>query len=1132
MMTKILKKILIMSKYTLIGFLLQTIFYPFLFAESTKGQRSLENIFVTIELKESNVKEVFTKIEKLTDFQFAYKKGEINKKQSISVKQQDISLANLLREIARATNLKFKRVNEIIHVTENGHLANAVFEIIVKDRVLNGRVTDENGEGLPGVNVLVKNTTIGTITDNKGDYTINVPDDATTLVFSYVGYISEEVDIVGRAVVDLQLAPDLSTLSEVVIIGYGTVKKSDLTGAVASVSEEEITQFPTIRVDEALQGRAPGLQITSTGSNLGANTTIRIRGSNSLNSDNEPLFVIDGFIGGGDLTTINTSDIESIEVLKDASATAIYGSRGSNGVIIITTKRGKKGRKPQFQYDSYLSMQKPIKKPLLPTGPEFAAISNETAEFLSPSSPVYDPAFDPNIVDINSLPTTDWWEELTRDGLLTSHTLSVSGGGESTRYYFSGNYFKQEGLYKDNELERFQFKANIDQEVNSRLKMGFSSQISRIYVDEIGVTPEFLGLNYSFNPTIPVFDNEGNYALNNLLGARDTDNPVAEQNQTINEQFRTRILGLAYAELELIKGLKYKLSAGVDIENRKRGRYNPNTLTEEPNNGTAEIRTSEDLSVLIENTLSYTREIGDDDRLDVVAGYTRQTRSSESFDARAFDFVTNLTGYDNLDGGAVQNRIRSEKSEDGLESWLFRSNYSLNDEFLFTLSARADAASQFAPNHKWAFFPSGAVAWRADKYLPLEIIQTAKLRVSYGEAGNIGIGRYSSLARVQQRAYILGTNQDLAIGFRQSTLVNPDLKWETTSQFNIGADLGFFDNRLNVTVDYYAKTTNDLIAGVPVPNSSGATSFLLNLGSMKNSGWELYIGSTNINNPNGFTWTTDFNIATNKNEVVEIAAEEGFVFVNGAFAFIGGNTSFSGIVQEGEPIGSFYGYVQDGLWNTQDEIDAFPGNSVDLKRLGGPRWADIDNDGDVDPDDRQIIGDPNPDFFGGITNTFSYKRFNLSAFLQYSVGGDILNFVPRNGNIIRGVPITDRSYRDRWTFQNMDSNIPRSGALTNDVNFEPSTAWIEDGSFLRLRTVTLGYDLPLEKIKYISSARVYFTASNLFTITNYTGFDPDVNTQGGSSNQGPFAANNVTRGYDNNRNPSIKNFTLGFNVQF
>ena len=1125
MKSGLLRQLVEMSKILLYSFIIQCIAYNFLLANVGMTQK-LSEVFLSVDLENTSLEKTFSKIERLTEFKFLYSDGSIDLERNINLEiYENISLEELLITIARVNKLRFKRINNTIIVDplkKADRKKGMVIETI--EKTIEGRVVDENGEGLPGVSVLIKGTTQGTVTDINGNYTLTVPDDATTLVFSYVGYVQEEEVIAGREIINLQLVPDISTLAEVVVIGYGTVRKSDLTGSVASVSSEEITQFPTVRLDEALQGRAAGLQITSTGSEIGGGTTIRIRGSNSLNSDNEPLFVIDGFIGGGDLNSINTSDIESIEVLKDASATAIYGARGSNGVILITTKRGKEGQKTRLTYDSFLSIQSPINRPTLPSGPEYAQIINEAVEFFNPDNPIYDPLLDPNTVDINSLPTTDWWDEMSRNAVLTSHTLSVGGSTETTSYYFSGNYFSQEGLYEDNELERYQFRVNLDQQVTDWLKMGFSSQISRIYIDEIGSS------NYLFNPTVPVFDEDGNYALNNLLGAQETDNPVAEQDQVIREQFRTRILGMTYLEAELFKGLKYRLQAGVDMQNTKRGFYSPNVLTEEPNNGPAEITTRDNLSVLIENTLSYTREIGDD-RLDLVAGYTRQTRTFEGFDARAFDFVTNNTGYDNLDGGAVQNRIRSDKEEDGLESWLLRSNYSLDDEFLFTFSARADAASQFAEGNKWAFFPSGALAWKADKYLSSsQILPRAKLRASYGEVGNIGIGRYSSLARVRNRTYILGPNQDQAIGFEQNSLPNPDLKWETTSQFNIGADLGFFDNRLNLTVDYYQKTTNDLIAAVPVPSSSGTNSFLLNLGSMKNTGWEVNISSTNISTPD-FKWTTDFNINTNKNEVVEIAAEEGFVLVNGAFAGLGGGDNFAGIIQEGKPIGSFYGHVQDGLWNTQEEIDAFPGNSLDLKQLGGPRWVDIDGDGDVDLDDRQIIGDPNPDFFGGITNTFTYKRFDLSAFLQYNVGGDILNYLPRNGHILRGVPWTDRSYRDRWTFENRDSNIPRSGTVGNAIAYAATTEWIEDGSFLRLRNITLGYNMPVDKIRYISSVRMYFTATNLFTITHYTGFDPDVNSTTGSSNPGPFAPANITRGYDNNRNPAIRNFTLGINVQ-
>ena len=995
---------------------------------------------------------------------------------------------------------------------------------LAQNRTVSGTVTgSDDGLPLPQVSVLLKGTTTGVPTNIDGEYQISVPEAGGTLVFSFLGYVTQEVEIGNRTVIDVVLEPDATQLDEVVVVGYGSVKKSDLTGSVASVSSEELQQLPALRVDDVLQGRAPGLQITSTGSQPGSGSTIRIRGSNSLNGSNEPLFVIDGIIGGIDLNSINSADIESIEILKDASATAIYGSRGSNGVIIITTKKGSKGQGARLSYNSYVVVQSAVNRPVLPSGPEAARIANQIAEFTNPKNPEYDPKFDPGKVDINALPTTDWWNELTREAIQTNHTLSVAGGGTSSNYYFSGNIFEQQGLYKDNELKRYQFRASIDQEIDERIKIGFNSQISRVNIDEIGITPGFLGINYNFSPFVPVYNKDGSYAINPVVGATDTDNPVAEQNQVVRENFTTTILGSAYGQYEFFKGLTYKFSLGYSRSDYKRGEYIPNTLTEEARNrkGTAQINTSNSQSILLENTLNYALDIGAD-RLDLLGGYTRQTFSNESFNARAIGFVTNVTSYHNLQGGATRDLIQSSRSEAGLESWLFRANYSLNNEFLFTASARADAASQFAPNHKWATFPSAAIAWKADKYLPSDLM-TGKLRLSYGSVGNVGIARFSSLARVGQRDYLLGTPQKLVIGFGQNSLPNPNLKWETTTQFNTGVDLDFFNGRIGLTVDYYHKITNDLIAGIQVPASSGANSFLVNLGSMKNSGMEFLLSTVNIDNPDGLRWSTDFNLSFNRNEVVKIDNEQGFVYTNDGFLGAGADQP-TGIIQEGKPIGLFYGYVADGLWNTQAEIDAFPGNSADGKQLGGVRYRDLNGDGKVDDKDRKIIGDANPDFFGGIGNTLGYKNFELSFFLQFVVGNDILNFARRDNS-----SLTSKDFLNMWSLENKEGTIPRGGT----TNFTPSTNWIEDGSYLRLQTLNLSYNVPVNNFtSFVSSLQFYFAASNLFTVTGYRGFDPDTNTEGTSFNQGPYAARNVTRGYDYNTLPITRNFTLGINIQF
>ena len=1091
-------------------------------ANETYGQLTK----ISLDLTNVTVGQFLDEVENNTEFRFIYKITDVNLKRKITINVKKDVITNILNDVFKNTKTKYRAINKRIYLTELIHSPES--KKIIEEAALNpnpqtsitGEVMDKDGQPLPRANILEKGTTNGTQTDFDGKFTLPISDSNATLTISYIGFISQDVALNERREVSVVLLENEDMLDEVVVIGYGSVRKSDLTGSVSSISSEEITQLPTIRIDDALQGRATGLQVTSTGSTPGAKTSIRIRGSNSLNSDNEPLYVIDGFVGGGDLNSINTNDIASIEVLKDASSTAIYGSRGSNGVILITTKRGKKGQVPSVRYDSYVAIQTPINAPVLPTGPQFAALSNEAAEFSNPGVPTYESIFDPNNVDINSLPTTNWFDLLTRNAVFTNHSLSVIGGSEKTSYYFSGNYLSQEGLYNDNELERFQFKVNLDQQINDWLKIGFTSQIGY-------VTNDFIASgDYGYNPVAEIRDELGNFIENNLLNTTNIDNPLAEQEQRIGESSTITILSTAYAEVGLAKGLKYKFSVGVDYGNSKSGNYNPNTLSEERNNGTARINTSINYSTLLENTISYNTELRDGaDRLDVVGGYTWQSFSNESFGAESSDFVTNATGYDNLDGGATRQDIRSERSEAGLTSWLLRANYSLNDEFKFTVSGRADAASQFSVNNKWAFFPSGAIAWIGDKYLKSDsFLNSLKLRTSYGSVGNVGIKRYSSLAIVSQASYILGTGQNLVTGFRQSSLNNPDLKWETTTQFDIGAEFGLFNNRLNIEVDYYTKTTNDLIASTIIPRFSGASSFLLNFGQMKNTGFEVLISSVNIRTDN-FSWTTNFNISTNKNEVVEIAGDQDFVLVNGAFAGFGGGGNTAGIVEVGRPLGLFYGYVQDGVWNTQEEIDAFPKASADGKRLGGTRWVDTNDDGVVDADDRTIIGDANPDFFGGLTNSFSYKRFELSAFLQFNVGNDVLNFVRRGR-----YSLTDSSFLDRWTPSNTDSKIPRSGTLSGNIEFEPNSSWIEDGSFLRLRILSLAYNLPTENFKFFSKARIYFTVSNLFTITDYTGFDPDINGFKNSSTPGPFNAKNVTRGYDTNANPSVRNFTLGLNI--
>ena len=1000
------------------------------------------------------------------------------------------------------------------------------YETVAVEKTITGQVTDlSTGETLPGVNILVKGTSIGTITDVDGNYRLTTPDDAETLVFSSVGYTGEEVAIDNRTTINLEMAPDIQSLSEVVVIGYGTVEKKDLTGSVASVKTEEITRVPTPRLDDALRGKVAGVQITPTSGAPGADVTIRIRGSNSLNASNEPLVVIDGFIGAGNLNNINTNDIESIEVLKDASATAIYGSRGSNGVILVTTKRGKEG-KSKFSLDTYTGLQDITRTLDLMSSRQYAEFQNDIAASTG-ASPVF-----PDLSAVGD--GTDWQDEVFRRAPMTSSTLSISGGNEKTNFYLSGNYLNQEGIYINTDFKRYLARFNLDHTVNDFIKTGVSLSLSRSYRN--GGTSSLRNV-LGYDPTLEVKDQNGDYVVQTRTSEFSNDNPVSLALQTLNETRNTAIIGNVYGELNIVEPLTYRLTAGVNTDFLDSDVYSPSTLFSQRDlGGTAIVANEESFNVLLEQTLNYNKEFGDHS-VGALVGYTRQTDEFKRRGSRISGFASDEFATNNLDAGTERLESSSTFRETGLESVLFRANYGFQSKYLLTLSGRADGSSVFARNNKWAFFPSAAVAWRVieEGFMSnSSVVSDLKVRVSYGRIGNQAIDPYQSLARISNdndnnsangnsNNYILGAGQNAVTGFAPTGLANDDLRWETTTSLDIGVDISFLNNRLNATLDYYRSTTDDLLISVTIPQLTGFNSALRNFGKVDNNGLELSLNSINVDNEN-FRWETNFNISGNRNTVVDIFNPEGFFLTNPGVQGTGG--AASGIIQEGEPLGAFYGLVREGIWNDQAEIDA-SGLTGYAVFPGGRRYADLDGDGVVEAaDDRQIIGDANPKFFGGLGNNFSYKGLELSFFLQFIYGNDIFN----EADYYLGQAFDYNAYAslvDRWTPENTNTDIPSIEGSIRSIASVSETSALKDGSFVRLRNINLAYNLPVGNIEWLRTVKVYVTGTNLLLFDRYDGYDPEINRDSGNTGQ-----DNLRRGYDDSGYPISKNVIMGVIVDF
>ncbi len=971
-----------------------------------------------------------------------------------------------------------------------------------QEKTITGKVTDENGEGLPGVNILVKATTTGTVTDIDGNFRLSVPDDAATLVFSSVGYITEEVAISNRAVINLEMSPDITSLSEIVVVGYGAVKKSDLTGSVSSISQEDITALPVNNVQQIMQGRAPGVQVIQNSYAPGGGISVRIRGANSILGGNDPLYVVDGFIGGIGLDAINPNDIESIEILKDASATAIYGSRGANGVVIITTKRGKKDT-DNISFDAYYGVQQVANTIDVMNARQFAEIAN--ARVLN------DGGTEVPFSDLNNLPyDTDWKDEIFRTAPIQNYSLSFNGGNESTQYLVSANYFDQGGIVLNTDFTRGTIRANLDKQIG-RFKVSNSFQASRIVENGLpeGVDQGPVSLVITDYPTRPVMEEDGSFAQMDIQeygGFSDPiGNGVAEITQRLRERKTTRLFDMLYGEYEIIEGLKAKVSLGVNYSNSRYDGYTKRTIPGTNVNGVASISSSETIDILNENTLSYSKIFGSHS-INAVAGFTSQRNENKFFSAGSRDFVTDVLETGDLSSGAVIDVPESGGTIWSQQSVLGRINYVLQDKYLFTVTGRYDGSSRVAEQNRWTFFPSFAVGWRVNEeafMADMSSISNLKLRVSWGQTGNDRIPSYLSQQRLS--ANTLSSGEQIVVGLAPVNLPSSELDWEVTSQFDVGLDLGFMEERIRVTADYYHKKTTNLLAQIQLPLSVGYSNVTQNIGELKNTGIELGIGADLL--VNEFTWTLEANFSANSNEVTKLK-DGNDVF---AASLPGGATSGSfHIMREGEPLASYYGY----LWGGLDEA-------------GDITYQDLDDNGMINTEDRTILGDFFPDFIYGLNSNFSWKGIEMNIFFQGVQGAELVrldNF--RNANsLTRGynqfVEVTDY-----WTPENTDAKYPRP---RSGINFRGSDEWVEDASYLRLKNLQIGYNLPISNmgVEWLRSVKVYASAQNLLTITKYEGYDPEINNFGNNRVGGNA---DLRLGVDLGSYPSARTFTFGINL--
>ncbi len=986
-----------------------------------------------------------------------------------------------------------------------------------QQRTVTGTVTDDDRQPLPGVTVVVKGTTIGTVTDTDGEFSINVPADAQTLQVSFVGMQAQEIPLAGRTNIAVTLEEETIGIEEVVAIGYGTVRKSDLTGSVSSVSSEEIAAYPTLSAVQALQGRAAGLQISSNNGEPGASQRIRIRGGTSISASSDPIFVVDGFVGG---VMPPPEDIQSIEVLKDASATAIYGSRGANGVIMVTTKRGKTGA-PRIELNTSYSMQNEINRLDLLNADQFM-------DYIREARPNIEPAGG----------NTNWQDEIFRPGNIQNYQLSVSGGSENVNYYVSGTLYDQEGVIVNSAYDRFSVTSNIDITASDRFKIGLNAFAQRSTKDGVrtqegsgGLTPGVISSTFKFEPDQPIYDANGRFTIGRLHDP--IDNPYAIATQLQDEEINDRFQGNAYGEYQIFESLKFRTTFGATTNSGRRGRYSPTTLQEGRNAGGGDARVDGSKSTLFlnENYLTYDRMFQDEHHFTAMAGYSFQSSVSESWGGRSQAFITDAISFWDLGSGATLQAPHSNYVDWRISSYYGRLNYGLQDRFMVTFNARYDGSSNFSANEKWAFFPSGALGWNMGNESFLQDaswLSSWKWRLSYGLTGNQAISPYQTLARFSPVFTVIGGNTVNAA--RPTTVANENLTWETTAQLNLGADISILNDRIALTLDAYRMVTSDLLFSVQLPQYSGYTSQIRNIGEVENKGFEAMVTSRNFTGD--FQWKMDVNFSLNRNSILELPEGNDIRYGSGPGHMVGlGDTQ---ILSEGESVGAFYGWIYDGVYQEGDTF--VPGGGFE-QEPGGEKFRDINGrnsegeltgepDGTINNDDRTIIGNPNPDFIYGWNNDFRWRNFDLNIFFQGSQGNDILSYTLMELNLLAGINNATTDALNRWTPANTDTDVPKAVVgRTRRV----STRWIYDGSYIRLKNLSLGYNLPASVLNNLnlSKLRIYVSAQNIFTITDYPGYDPEVNYNSGGSTNG-----NRNVGLDYGSYPNAKSYTLGVNIGF
>ncbi len=1053
-----------------------------------------QNARLTLNAEDKSMREVFKLIEQESNFRFFYNDefNELNKQVSIDVTEMKID--DLLNSILNNSEVTYRILeNNVIVITP-------VSEPLPQQVTVKGKITDAStGEPVAGANIVIEGTTNGTTSAADGTYSINVPGPQSVLIVSFIGMTTQHITVASQRVLDISLKSDLAMLEEVVVTGYGTQRKKDVTGAIAVISSRELDERPAMQFGNALEGKAAGIQVIRSSGQPQAGFSIKIRGTSSITSGSDPLYIVDG-VQTYNVNEINPNDIESFTVLKDASSAAIYGSSGANGVVLITTKRGK-NQKTQVNFSTSLMSSQAWKKLKVLNSSQFKDLALELGL----------PSIDWNYYNAN----TDWQNEIFRNALTQNYQMSVQGGNEKTDFYLSGSVINQQGIVLNNSVKRATFKVNLDHRVSNIFNVGTSiaydrwTDVSVTENDRNGVITRVL----DYVPIVGIWDktNPDQYAVNPFIP--DLENPVSTVYQPDQLYEHNRFHGNAFGELSILKSLKFKSLLGFEHSNGIFTSFQNPTQTSfgRSMDGIAAESHDEYNYWVSENTLNFNKGFGDHN-LSVLAGFIASRESDRGLDIGSHGFGGS-TAITTVTAGTVQNVPQVSIYDKSHAAFIGRLNYSYRDKYLLTSNFRADGSGQFSSANRWGYFPSFSAGWRISNesfFENVKVVNDLKLRAGWGVVGNDRANPYAWYGLVDPALYITGGS--IINAYVPSTLENRALKWEKTGQFNIGIDASVLDNRITVNADYYKKKTTDLLLYVPVPASVGIPGnvALQNAGSLDNRGFEFQVSSRNIVK-GALTWNTDFNINFNRNKVLNIV---GTVIHSGAINPAGTTYNLS-IVREGSPLGLFYGYISDGVDPATGMI----------------KYRDLDNSSDITDADKTVIGNANPDFTYGLTNSLAYKNFTLDIFLQGVQGNDIFDATRILTESMRLGMNQSAAVLNRWKAPGDITDVPR--AIKDDVtNSEPSTRYIENGSYLRVKSLTLAYNLPkpvLERLR-INRFQIYVTAENLITFTKYSGFDPEVSAFNASNQDN--TSKNTAPGVDYGTYPQSRDFIIGLNVTF